>query len=335
MLEIIFGYLAWDGKEPMNIKKGLTIFLVYLVVSVLILISGFVPLGKVSELSVSPTLISLVLLLPLFVWYKWYKRRTDLTSKLEVKKSFVWVEVIVLFLAAVAVRVPMVLILDMAYEKTAVIYLLVLAILLVKRNSLGAYGFRTEGFTRSLLVGLAYYLAFAVPFFITFFGLTYAYIKEVPITGYNPLTELFVFPFMTFCVGISEEGLFRGFMQTRLSKVHGERKALFAQALLFGIWHFVWYISPFNPFGMIIHIFSTFIFGLVFGQFYKESGNLIPLILTHGLVDTVGTGIIPNPKLEEMETLIQNLQIPSLVISMIVFVLCTKRLAKKARVKPN
>jgi len=225
-----------------------------------------------------------------------------------------------------------VLVLGMAYEKTAVVYLVVLTVVLVKRNRLGIYGFRTERFARSLLVGLAYYLAFAVPLFVMFFGLTYAFAGKLPFTSYDPLPDLYVFPFMTFCVGVSEEGLFRGFMQTRLSKVYSEKKALWTQALLFGIWHFVWHISPFNPSGMIAHVFYTFIFGLVFGYFYKESGNLLPLILAHGLVDTVfAYGAVPNPELEQTGTLILGSQALSFVVAMTILALCTKYLAKKAR----
>ena len=320
------------GEAAVKAKETLIVAILYVAVSFLIFSSGFIEIAKVSDLSVLPAVVSLVLLVPLFFWYKRHKQRRELSSVVEVDGGFVWVEVLGLFLAAMAVRVPMVLVLGMSYEKTAVVYLVVLTAVLIKKNSLDVYGFRTERFARSLGVGLAYYLVFAVPLFATWWGLAYIFTGKTVLTGYNPLPDLFIFPFMTLCVGVSEEGLFRGFMQTRLAKVYSRKKALWSQASLFGLWHFVWHVSPFNPFEMTIHVFTTFIFGLVFGYFYQESGNLVPLVLTHGLVDTVGTGAVLNPELENAETLVQSLQAPAFAVAMIILALCTKFLARKARV---
>ena len=99
--------------------------------------------------------------------------------------------------------------------------------------------------------------------------------------------------------------------------------------MLFGVWHFVWHVLPFNLFEMGIHVLSTFLFGLVFGLFYRESGNLVPLILAHGLVDTVGYGAVFNPKLETMEILVQGFQAISFLVGIAILVLCTKFLARK------
>jgi len=317
------------------VEESLKVIVVSVAVSILVFLSGFIQVAKVSDLNVFPAVFSLVLLIPLFLWYRRYKRRVELSLTVEVDRDFVWAEVLGLFLFAMAIRIPMVLVLGMSYEKTAVVYMVVLTIALVKRNSLCAYGFRTQRFARSLTVGLAYFLAFAVPLFATSFGLVYIFTGKHLLTGYDPFPDLFVFPFMTFCVGVSEEGLFRGFMQTRLVRVYSRRRALLAQALLFGLWHFVWHVSPFNPVGMIFHVFVTFVFGLVFGYFYQESGNLVPLILAHGLVDSVGTGAIVNPELEQAEILVQSLQAPAFAVAMIILGLCTKFLAWKAKVTPD
>ena len=64
------------------------------------------------------------------------------------------------------------------------------------------------------------------------------------------------------------------------------------QALAFGVWHFVWDLSPLNPFGMAIYIASTFFWGLIAGYFYGKSRNLVPLFLTHGLWNSVITGFV-------------------------------------------
>jgi len=314
----------------MDIKRGLIVVSVYLGVSVLIFVSDFVPLGMVEDVSVSPAIFSLILLVPLFLWYMRIRRM--LSSEDEAEENVVWVEIFALFLLAMAVRIPFVLVMGMAFEKTAVIYLVVLTVALVKRNNLGVLGFRTEHFTRSLLIGLAYYLVFGIALFATFFGLIYAFTGHLVVSGYDLFPSLFVFPFMTFCVGVSEEGLFRGFIQTRLAKFYSERKALLVQALLFGVWHFIWHVSPFDSIGMLLHVSSTFVFGLVFGQFYRKSRNLIPLILAHGLVDTIGYGATFNPELEMTDPLVQGIQALSFITGIIILALCTKFLAGKAQV---
>jgi membrane protease YdiL (CAAX protease family) len=92
-------------------------------------------------------------------------------------------------------------------------------------------------------------------------------------------------------VGISEEGLFRGYVQTHLEKFHMSG-AILAQAALFGIWHFVWNLSPLDPLGMVRYVGFTFFIGLLFGYFYSKSRNLVPLILAHGLWNSVPSGIV-------------------------------------------
>jgi membrane protease YdiL (CAAX protease family) len=100
-------------------------------------------------------------------------------------------------------------------------------------------------------------------------------------------------PFQTLLVGISEEGLFRGYIQTHLQKFYAW-KAIFIQAILFGFWHFVWNLYPFNPFAMAQYIATTFFIGLLFGYFYSKAKNLVPLILTHGLWNSFPAGVVEN-----------------------------------------
>lgn len=270
--------------------------------------------------------------MPLFFWHRHYTKQRMLPLEDRVGKNRVWFEVFALFLLAMTVRIPFVLFLGMAYEKTAVVYLVVLTIVLVNNLDIRSLGFQTENFARSLLVGLVYYLAYGIALYGTFFALVYAVTGHVVIVGYDVGPSLFVFPFMVFCVGISEEGLFRGFMQTRLARIHTKRKALVIQALLFGFWHFIWHVTPFDPIGMSIHVSGSFIFGLVFGQFYTVSGNIIPLVLAHGLVDTIGYGAVLNPRLETMEIFVSGAELLSFLVGITILVLCTKFLGGKARI---
>lgn len=316
----------------MNLQRSVITILIYLAVSALIFASDSIQLGSVYDISVSPAVFSLVLLIPLLLWYNRYKRQGTLSHEDKADRSPFWIEVFTLFSLAMVVRIPFVLLLGMAYEKTAVIYLLVLTVVFVERRSLGVFGFKSERLFRALLIGLAYYLIFAVSLFTAFFSLVYLFAGHWVIVSYDPFPSLFVFPFMTLCVGVSEEGLFRGFIQTRLAEVYTERTALLVQALLFGVWHFVWHVSPFNALGMIAHVSTTFIFGLAFGQFYRKAGNLVPLILAHGLVDTVGYGAVVNPELETMGLPTQSFQLISFLVGITILGVCTDLLARKVHV---
>ena len=315
----------------MSPKTGLTIVTVYTLVSLLVFASDLVQLGRIEDIELAPMMASLVLLIPLTLWYtKAQTQGAALDSK--AGRRNIWSEVLVLFSLAMTVRIPFVLLLGMSFEKTPLIYLLALTVVLIKKADLGSFGFKTKKLGFSLLIGLVYYVIFA--FFMFSFLLISVYLAtgHLLIVGYDPLPPMLVFPFMTFCVGVSEEGLFRGFMQTRLSLAYSKRQALWIQAFLFGIWHFVWHIAPFDPIGMVAHVSSTLVFGLVFGHFFEISGNLAPLILAHGLVDTVEYGAVVNPQLDSMQISIQLLQALSFIVGIISLALLTKRLAAKTRV---
>jgi membrane protease YdiL (CAAX protease family) len=314
----------------MDSKDGVVVALVYVLVAVLIFASDLVSLGKIEDIELAPMLMSLLLLVPLALWYRRARPQGGAPDS-KVERRAVWVEVLVLFSWAMVVRVPFVLLLGMSFEKTPLIYLLALTVVLVKRADLRAFGFTTAQLGRSLLIGLGYYLVFACVMFSTLFIAVYAVTGRLVVVSYAPLPALLVFPFMTLCVGVSEEGLFRGFMQTRLSLVHSRRQALWAQAILFGLWHVVWHIVPFDPVGMGVHVASSLAFGWVFGRFFERSGTLVPLILAHGLVDTVGYGAVINPQLDPMAGTVQLAQAFAFVVGIVSLALVTNRLAAKVQ----
>ena len=81
-----------------------------------------------------------------------------------------------------------------------------------------------------------------------------------------------------------EEVLFRGFLQPRLAAAFGGTGgagilAAFAQALLFGLGH-----AYQGATGMLV----TATLGLVFGLLYLRLRSLWPLVIAHGLIDSVG-----------------------------------------------
>ena len=312
----------------MNMRDFKKVVLVYLLISAVTLMSGFIPSGEIQGIKVLPMTLSLLLLIPLFTWLHWYEKHNTQTSS-HTNQSFILRIVLLLFALAMIVRFPMVLILGMSFEKTPVIFLTVLTIILIERQKLSDFGFKTERFSKALFTGLAYYLIYGVAWFSTFLGSIYLYTGQIIVPEFDIVTSLVLFPFMTICVGISEEGLFRGFMQTSLSKVYTEKKAILAQAFLFGVWHIVWHISPFNLLDMVFHVTVTFLFGLLFGIIFRLSRNLIPLIFAHGLVDEIPYGIISYPEVEPTGLIFEVSQLLSFFVSLTALYIFIKFLSKR------
>jgi hypothetical protein len=101
----------------MNLKTSLTIVAVYALVSLLVFVSDLVQLGRMEDIELAPMMVSLVLLIPLTLWYTQARTQSAaLDSKVE--RRAVWSEVIVLFSLAMVVRIPFVLLLGMSFEKT-------------------------------------------------------------------------------------------------------------------------------------------------------------------------------------------------------------------------
>jgi membrane protease YdiL (CAAX protease family) len=204
--------------------------------------------------------------------------------------------VLMLFALALMVRVPFVLLFGAPYEKTPLIYLVILTIVLVEKTDIKTFGFKTGNLAKSAFYGL---LLFSLLDLIALAGihlLTIVFTGQEMFQSFNAVTFLMSMPFMTLCVGISEEGLFRGYMQTHLQRHFSVVKAFLLQAFLFGVWHFVWHIFPLNLADMILRIASTFFIGAMFGYFYSKTQNLAPLILAHGLWNSILDGLTSNPE---------------------------------------
>jgi CAAX protease family protein len=86
--------------------------------------------------------------------------------------------------------------------------------------------------------------------------------------------------------GFFEEMLFRGFLLSRIELMLGKRKlstivAIFFQAAIFGMIHFYYQ----GAYGALTIFFAASFIGLCYVLFGR---NLWPLILSHGLLDTLG-----------------------------------------------
>ncbi len=267
--------------------------LTYYAVSLLVGVSGWFFPADTELITFIPVFLSVALLLPIYFWQKNYRKKTELptsTSRKDKGTMLFWI--FALFALALSVRIPSVLLFGEPYEKTPLIYLLIIAILVIEKTDLSTFGFKTKNLGKSLGYGLLFFGilgGFAIAFA---YALIYAFTSQMPIQHYDALASLLVMPFMILCVGISEEGLFRGYMQTHLEKFYTSKQAIVFQAILFGIWHFVWNLHPFDPFGMIQYVITTFFIGLLFGYFYSKTRNLVPLVFAHGLWNSVFAWII-------------------------------------------
>ena len=270
------------------------VLLLYFAVSVIIFLSGYFFRAESESITSIPVLLSVLLLIPIYVWWKTSKK-TGFSKEMNGRnRSLVLSWIFGLFILALSIRIPSVLLFGMPYEKTPLIYLTILTILIVEKVNVSAFGFKTRNIGKSLLFGFLFFFILNGLASLGFYLLIYVFTSQIPFQYYNVSAFLLTMPFMTLCVGISEEGLFRGYMQTHLEKSYTSKQAILIQAILFGVWHFVWGLSPFDPVYMLSYVGFTFLVGLLFGYFYSKTRNLAPLVFAHGLVDSVPAGIVEN-----------------------------------------
>ncbi len=82
---------------------------------------------------------------------------------------------------------------------------------------------------------------------------------------------------LAFISPIAEEIFWRGYVQVRLSKIFGAWIALFAQAIAFAALHF-------RPVG---DFFLLLVYGLIFGLWRHRKKSLLPIIITHIIINSL------------------------------------------------
>jgi membrane protease YdiL (CAAX protease family) len=259
--------------------------------------------------------MSLLLLIPIYLWYEGYREKEKLSREVnERDKSTTLRWIFTLFILVLCIRVPSALLFGQPYEKTALIYLIILTIVIIEKTNISAFGFKTENIEKSLLYGFTFFIVFGVVLIISSSLLVFVFTNQMLIASFSIAVFLSALPFQTLCVGLSEEGLFRGYMETHLRKFYTVGIAIFIQAAFFGVWHFVWNLSPFNPIGMAQYIATTFLIGLLFGYFYSKSKNLVPLIFAHGLYNSFIQGTIENSTVSDV---LQTIPIISQILTLL------------------
>jgi len=87
----------------------------------------------------------------------------------------------------------------------------------------------------------------------------------------------------TLTTGVSEEVLFRGFLQSYLKNYFSNFWIVLLQAIIFSLLHPRYYINS-----LYYISFLVFIFGIIAGFITIRTKNLSGSILAHGLVNTIG-----------------------------------------------
>lgn len=91
-------------------------------------------------------------------------------------------------------------------------------------------------------------------------------------------------------VGVSEEVMFRGIVLHSFLKITTKAKAVMISAILFSLLHSVNVLGGLDFGSMLLQLFSTFVFGIVFACICVKIKNIIPLIIYHALWDFVLIG---------------------------------------------
>lgn len=167
-------------------------------------------------------------------------------------------------------------------------------ILFITKGKVGSYGFnRKENppvFThkRMLFLGIAFGL---------FFSLRYIpqIIRHTSISISMPVTFVSIMGNMVFqwiVVGVSEETMFRGLIQTYLMKnLEGNVQMLghdlhigtVIGAIIWGAFHFInILIMPLGP--VIFYVILTTAIGLAMGYAYQKTGSLLTTIIVHNTI---------------------------------------------------
>lgn len=94
------------------------------------------------------------------------------------------------------------------------------------------------------------------------------------------------------CVGFSEELLFRSFLIRAVSRKN-ERIAILLSGCIFGIVHLFNLIGGADAGETLIQVLYACSLGLMFAMFFVRTGNIIPCMITHSLIDI--TSVFGNP----------------------------------------
>jgi len=140
--------------------------------------------------------------------------------------------------------------------------------------------------TVDLLKKMRIYLPFSILAGLIFAEAEYSVIRTSPlIPDLSPVNLLLLTIIMIFVVGLVEEFIFRGIIQTRLEESLGPAGGILLDSLLFGVMH--------SSYGTPYEIAYTFLAGGVLGYFFYRTKSLSFVVMIHGFINVFLFGLIP------------------------------------------
>jgi uncharacterized protein len=140
---------------------------------------------------------------------------------------------------------------------------------------------------RNLLKKMRIYLPFSVLAGLIFAEMEYSLIQTRPLIPDLSLVHLLELTIiMIFVVGLIEEFIFRGIIQTRLEESFGPAGGILLASLLFGIMH--------SSYGTLYEIAYTFLAGGILGYFFYRTRSLSLVVMIHGFINIFLFGLIPH-----------------------------------------
>lgn len=138
-----------------------------------------------------------------------------------------------------------------------------------------------------LLKKIWIYLPFSILAGLIFAEAEYLLIQTSPLIPDLSLIHLLELTIiMIFVVGLIEEFIFRGIIQTRLEKFLGPAGGILLASLLFGIMH--------SSYGTPYEMAYTFLAGGVLGYLFYRTKSLSLVVMIHGFINVFLFGIIPH-----------------------------------------
>ena len=131
------------------------------------------------------------------------------------------------------------------------------------------------------------YLPFSVLAGLIFAEVEYLFIQTRPlIPDLSPVNLLKLTIIMIFVVGLIEEFIFRGIIQTRLEEFLGPAGGILLASLLFGVMH--------SSYGTPYEMIYTFFAGGTLGYLFYRTKSLSLVIMIHGFINVFLFGLIPH-----------------------------------------
>lgn len=141
--------------------------------------------------------------------------------------------------------------------------------------------------TVDLLKKMWIYLPFSILAGLIFAEVEYSIIRTSPlIPDLSPVNLLLLTIVMIFVVGLIEEFIFRGIIQTRLEEFLGPAGGILLASLLFGLMH--------SSYGTPYEMAYTFLAGGILGYLFYRTKSLSLVVMIHGFINIFLFGLIPH-----------------------------------------